>query len=287
MVILVLKDGLGNQLFQYAAARCLADKLKTDVGLDTSSFKFNPLREYSLHHFCIKERLLAGYERRFIRIKKRVKKVLKKLGLPGKEFSYYQKGFHFDPGFFTLKNNVCIEGYWQSEKYFLPVSQIIREEFVVKPKPDEQNALILSKIKSVEAVSLHVRRGDYVADPQVNAIHGVCSLSYYQRAISYIKQKVKNPHFFIFSDDMEWVKENLVIEDSPVEYMTHNANKDYEDLRLMYSCRYNITANSSFSWWGAWLNSHEEKIVVAPGNWVKERYHNPDLLPDSWVRMEG
>jgi hypothetical protein len=287
MIYLILKDGLGNQLFQYAAARSLADKLNTNLRLDTSSFKFNPLREYSLTPFSIEAEIMTGFQQQLLRSKRRIFKLAKKAGIVHYDFQYNQQGFHFDPNFFKLKNNICIEGYWQSEKYFLPIEQRIRNEFAVKIKADEINLFFLDKIKSVESVSLHVRRGDYVEDPAVNALHGLCSLSYYREAVRIFQRQFNNPYFFIFSDDMSWVKENLLIENSPVEYISHNTGRDYEDLRLMYSCKHNIIANSSFSWWGAWLNTNPEKVIIAPKNWVKGRYHNPDLLPDSWIQLEG
>lgn len=287
MVVLALKDGLGNQLFQYAAARCLAEKLKTELKIDVSSYRVNKLRKYSLDHFKIRTKILPGSARNILRAKLIAARVANRIGIKLNDRRYMETAYHFTPDFFELTGNVYIEGYWQSEKYFLTIEKIIREEFVVASPPDEVNRLLLDKMRSVSAVSLHVRRGDYVTDKETNALHGVCSLTYYRNAISYIMERVTDPEFFVFSDDQKWVKENLKIPNAPVYYMDHNGSRDYEDLRLMYSCKHNILANSSFSWWGAWLNSNPTKIVIAPDKWVQGRYHNPDLIPASWIRLDG
>lgn len=289
MIVVFLTDGLGNQLFQYAAARSLAEKWRTEVKMDIRFYSKNFLRRYSLHHFNINEKFLSRKDREIFRIKNTISRISGKLKLPARKYLYINKDtFHFDPAFLELPDNMFVEGYWQSEKYFLNIEAIIRKEFMVKEPPDNINGTLLKKIRSVNAVSLHVRRGDYVTDKGTNALHGVCSLAYYEKAIGIIKDKVKDPYFFVFSDDIEWTKENISTGNYPVEYMDHNKDKDYEDLRLMYSCHHNIIANSSFSWWGAWLNDHEDKIVIAPKDWVKsEKYYNPDLLPPSWIKLEG
>jgi hypothetical protein len=290
MIAVVLKDGLGNQLFQYAAARSLAARKKTKLKLDISSYKVNKIRTYSLHHFAIQEDFITDNEKLALRARNVVSRGMKKLGMSAPTHRFHEKDFHYDPTFFDLPDNLYIEGYWQSEKYFLPIETIIRKEFVVKSEPDQTNKALLEQIKTGNSVSLHVRRGDYVTDSNVNSIHGVCSLSYYQQAVEYMTQRVNDPRFFIFSDDIDWVKQNLRIDNSPVSYMTHNGYKDYEDLRLMYSCKYNIVANSSFSWWGAWLNNYKDKIVIAPVNWFKSQYRNTGyyqpldpLLPDQYT----
>jgi len=135
---------------------------------------------------------------------------------------------------------------------------------------------------------LHIRRGDYVHAPLANQFHGLCSLDYYQKAVNYIYQKIPDCHFYIFSDDHSWVCENFKL-DYPVTMVDHNdADKDYEDLRLMSLCKYNIIANSSFSWWGAWLNANPEKIVLCPERWFNDLSLDiKDLMPDSWIRVSG
>ena len=285
MIVLTLKDGLGNQLFQYAAAKSLAAKLKTKVKLDTSSFKKNHLRTYSLNNFSIDEKFISGAEHFLLRAANAISKTLNKAGIKMRSYRYFEQGLEFNPAFFDTKNNSYIEGYWQSEKNFEDIEDIIRKQLQVKSQPDQKNAAIIAQMNASDSVSLHIRRGDYVIDATTNSIHGVCGLDYYEAAIQYIKANVVSPSFFIFSDDMEWVKQNLQIPGSLVAYMDHNGEKDYEDLRLMYSCKHNVIANSSFSWWGAWLNSNGGKIIIAPKNWFKSTRTNSSLLPESWIKL--
>jgi hypothetical protein len=148
-----------------------------------------------------------------------------------------------------------------------------------------KNADIAEQIGRVNAVSLHVRRGDYVKNPKTTATHGLCSLDYYHTAIRYIYETVEQPYFFIFSDDMAWVKEHLKI-DAPCQYVDHNQGKEsFNDMHLMSLCKHHIIANSSFSWWGAWLNSSPEKIVIAPNKWFANQNNIKDLLPNDWVTL--
>jgi hypothetical protein len=147
------------------------------------------------------------------------------------------------------------------------------------------NADLVEQISKVNAVSLHVRRGDYVQNAKTNANHGVCSLDYYRAAIQNILERVEAPSFFIFSDDIPWVKEHLVL-DIPCRYVDHNQGvESYNDMRLMSLCRHHIIANSSFSWWGAWLNPDPQKIVIAPQKWFANDNIVDDLFPPEWVTM--
>lgn len=282
MIIVVLKDGLGNQLFQYAAAKCIATKLNTQLKLDIASFGKNPVREYSLHHFDINEEFASSFEKISLRLKNIYSRLVNKVGFRVREYRYFEKVLGFNPSFFQIKDNTYIEGYWQSENFFLPIADILRKEFMVKAAPDKKNAAYLNEMKGVNSVSLHIRRGDYVTNKLVNSIHGLCTTEYYQQAVEFIRRNIPDPVFFIFSDDMDWVKANFIIKNNSVHYMDHNENKDYEDLRLMYSCKHNIIANSSFSWWGGWLNNNPNKIVIAPANWFKSHFINADIVPATW-----
>jgi hypothetical protein len=197
-----------------------------------------------------------------------------------------ENGFSFDPSMLEAKGNIYLEGYWQSEKYFVAIRDILLREFAFKYEQDAKSRDITKQIQKTESVSLHIRRGDYVHDPLTNQVHGLCSLEYYQKAVSYITQKIPNCHFYIFSDDHSWVSENFKL-DYPFTLVDHNdASRNYEDLRLMSLCRHNIIANSSFSWWGAWLNTNHEKIVCAPKKWFNEpTLDTKDLIPESWVKI--
>ena len=135
------------------------------------------------------------------------------------------------------------------------------------------------------AVSLHVRRGDYVSDPKTKAILGVCSLDYYRAAIAHIAERIESPAFFVFSDDIAWAKANLEIP-FPCEYVDHNqGQQSYNDMHLMSLCKHHIIANSSFSWWGAWLNPRKDKIVIAPENWFANNEDAKDLIPPESVKL--
>jgi hypothetical protein len=196
------------------------------------------------------------------------------------------KEFCFDPNFFDCPDGSYIRGFWQTEKYFQSISEIIRQEFAFRFSPDEKNYELLNIIKNTNAVSIHIRRGDYVSVVKTNQLHGLCDLSYYINSVNIISNKYPNVHFFIFSDDIPWARANLVL-DSPCTYVDINSeNNSHEDLRLMTYCKHNIIANSSFSWWGAWLNKNPKKIVIAPKKWMTNvSVESIELIPDTWIKI--
>lgn len=303
MIIAHLIGGLGNQMFQYAAGRHLAEKNSTLLKLDLSGFEEYKLHRYALHCFKIWEHIATMEEIATFKGKgiTRTAKLLSKIGTRwgGLSFAtsdFYQdaiilkeKRFSFDPSVLEAKANIYLEGYWQSEKYFAEIRDILLREFAFKYEQDAKSRGIANQIQKTESVSLHIRRGDYVHDPLTNKIHGLCSFDYYKKAVNYINQKIPNCHFYIFSDDHSWVRENFKL-DYPVTMVDHNnASRNYEDLRLMSLCRHNVIANSSFSWWGAWLNGNMDKIVIAPRKWfgtdrLRSRIMD-DLLPRGWYRL--
>ena len=188
-------------------------------------------------------------------------------------------------GINQVSPNAYLMGYWQSEKYFQFIEAIIRADFVFKQAMSNSNQLIANQIEQSNAVSLHVRRGDYANNPLTAATHGLCSMDYYMQAIQHIGECVYEPNFFIFSDDIVWVKENLKI-NFPCFYVDGNYGEEsYNDMRLMSLCKHHIIANSSFSWWGAWLNQYAGKIVIAPNKWFAHDTDVKDLLPESWVKL--
>lgn len=284
MIVVNIYGGLGNQLFQYAAGRQLADSRRTRLKLDIRNFSTDKRRTYALHNFNIEEKFFDRLDNFVIKAKERIRKLSSKIGITGLTAIYKENGMLYDEKFMNLGDNVYLDGYWQCEKYFKPIEYIIRKEFMVKSPPAGMNKQYLEIIRSVNAVSIHVRRGDYITDEITNAFHGVCSLDYYNRAIDRMIAEIDAPYFFIFSDDMEWTKANLTIEGFPVMYVDHNGTADYEDLRLMYTCRHHIIANSSFSWWGAWLNTNTEKKVIAPKRWF-QAFTNNDIIPPAWITL--
>lgn len=288
MVIANILGGLGNQMFQFAAARALALDRGTDLRLDTSGFA-----DYRLHQgFQLGEafagdfhvatgsdiRAILGWQR--TRIAQRIlarpaMARLRKDSLVIEPHFQYWEGIHGAPARCYLK------GYWQSERYFLRHARRLRADFSFRSPLSERNAVLADRIRQCDAVSLHVRRGDYVLNHVTAATHGLCSLDYYQAAVRHIVQHIGNPVFFVFSDDMPWVKQHLVLP-GPVEHVDHN-QRAYDDMHLMSLCKHHVIANSSFSWWGAWLNPGPDKIVVAPRQWFAVERATEDLLPATWV----
>lgn len=291
MIIVRIIGGLGNQMFQYAAGRQLAAAHNTILKLDISDFKDYPLRDYDLSAFNIKELFATPEEILLLKepdtgsFKKKLKKLLRRPSKVGITH-IREKQYHFDPKIPTMPGSIYLDGYWQSEKYFSDIADIIKNEFTVKLPQTDKNMELAQQITSCESVSLHVRRGDYVTDAKTNTIHGTCDLDYYARCIEHLTQKVHRPCFFIFSDDPEWTERNLRIT-HPVTFIDHNgAKRNYEDLRLMSQCRHHIIANSSFSWWGAWLGQHQNTIVYAPKRWFNSpSFNTQDLLPETWARI--
>lgn len=292
MVVVKLIGGLGNQLFQYALAKNLAKKLKTNVVLDVIPFNEYKLHKYSLEHFNFEKQFLTQNEQHFfgIECKKNFSYLYYRLlSLILKPKKIIEKDFSFDKSILENTNkHIYLDGFWQSEKYFSEIKdELLKDLFIVKPLAGK-NLEIANQIKKVNAISLHIRRADYVSNSKTLSVHGVCGLDYYENALKLITNKIENPILFIFSDDINWVKENLVTNIDKVYVDHNNADTNYEDLRLMSLCKHNIIANSSFSWWGAWLNTNQSKIVIAPKRWysdVEKNNQTVDLIPDSWIRI--
>jgi glycosyl transferase family 11 len=284
MIIIKLDGGMGNQLFQYAIGKSLAHKLKAELKLDVALFTANNKRQYALGHFGIPENFSTEAEKKSFKRKEFMRRQLTRLGFRIKPYWYTERRPGYDEYVEQLTDNVYLEGFWQTEKYFKGIKDIIRREFVVKEPISAINSQYLEDIVSVNAVSVHVRRDDYVKDNATNAVHGVCDVDYYRKAIELMGRKIEQARFFIFSDDMAWTKANISADPFPTTYIEQNASAAYEDLRLMYSCKHHIIANSSFSWWGAWLNNAANKIVIAPTRWFRT-LENKDIIPPEWITL--
>ncbi len=289
MVIVQLLGGIGNQMFQYAAARRLAFINNAELKLDITSFKNYKLRKYNLGCFNIVENFATRkeiYLYRGFRNRKgfgRIYRVLDRIIPYHKRRYIIERHFHYDPDISRISGNVYLEGYWQNEKYFEDIKDLIREEFKIKHKIKKENEEIKKIITSNNSVSIHIRRGDYVQDPTTSKYHGICSLGYYYDAMSKIADMAEKPYFFVFSDEIEWAKNNLK-SSHPIIFVENN--KDYEDLRLLSLCKNHIIANSSFSWWGAWLSKNRNKIVFAPKIWFAGADLNTDdFIPKSWYKI--
>ena len=287
MVITRLIGGLGNQMFQYACGRRLADCCGVPLKVDVSGFSAYPLRQFVLHKFNIRAEVASPDEVRSFSGSSRIARWLRSRISWGRSLRHYrERSFSFDPALLTADGNVYLDGYWQSEKYFIDIADAIRQDFTLHDLPDGANLALLDSVQACESISLHVRRGDYVSNPETNAVHGVCDVSYYQQAVAHVGERVSSPHFFVFSDDPVWARENLTFS-FPTTFVDCNGpDQPQEDLRLMAACRHNILANSSLSWWGAWLNANSGKTVIAPRQWFRDpKVDTGDLIPAGWIRL--
>lgn len=289
-VIVGLSGGLGNQMFQYATGRALSLRLEIPLFLDLSWFEWAEDRKFALIPFAISANLLPP-DGNFKQVKSTFRKISQKIAhhfftrrLGAKVFK--ERYFHFDPSVLKLTESVYLDGYWQSEKYFADFASTVADDFSLKTPISRQSAEILEKISDSDAICLHVRRGDYVSSATASATHGLCSIDYYMQALSYVVEGSVNPHCFVFSDEPEWVRENLHFPIPTTIVDFNGANMAHEDLRLMIACKHFIIANSSLSWWGAWLGRYPYKKVVAPNQWFKDDTRDTkDLIPSGWIRL--
>ncbi|MDG1143402.1 MAG: alpha-1,2-fucosyltransferase, partial [Burkholderiales bacterium] len=277
MISTRIRGGLGNQLFQYCAGRALALNHGADLSLDLRDYLRPNAFDAGLQYFNVQtvptERLPVGREDGLV-------SALNKIVRGGALRSYREASLGYDAEFEALRDNTHLKGYWQSEKYFLPFEDQIRSDLRIISEPSQQNLDVRAKISACNAVSLHIRRGDYISNAKFSAAHGTCDLNYYVRAAAFVAERVDDPVIYVFSDDPIWVAQNLKLP-FEVHFVDHNdGSMAHEDLRLMASCKHHIIANSSFSWWGAWLNPLKDKVVVAPTRWfVDPKKSNPDILP--------
>lgn len=284
MIIIKLIGGLGNQMFQYAFYKSLQSK-GVNVYADLSDFK-----EYPLHNGYELERIFnlsVKTPGKFLldlfrpNQSKWIFRKLKRILNLKKTYRVEENEFRFDPSFLNNTNHYY-DGYWQNEGYFLNIADKIKHDFKFPEPEGIENQTAMQQIKSVESVALHVRRGDYLKDPLLG---NICNLAYYEQAISIINSKVKDARFFVFSDDIPWCRQNLKLEN--VTYIDWNkGSNSYIDMQLMSTCKHNIIANSSFSWWGAWLNNRIDKVIIAPKKWVNNlSADDTDICPKNWIKL--
>ena len=283
MIVVALTGGVGNQLFQYAVARALALRRGVAVGLDTRWYRGRRGRNYALDRFAIRtEPVDRGL------LPARDGKILGRLlaGRGGRLKVHRETGLAFDPAVADLPDGSYLRGVFQSERYFADHEATIRRDLAFADPPDAANRALLAEIGEGLSVSLHVRRGDYVANPKIASVHGTLPLDYYARAVELIASGASgDPRLYVFSDDPAWAAENLDL-GLVTRIVDHNGNRATEDLRLMAACRHHILANSSFSWWGAWLNPSADKIVVAPRPWFRDpALDDSTIVPERWVRL--
>jgi hypothetical protein len=287
MIYARLLGGLGNQLFQYAAGRALALRLGVELVLDMRAAGRAPAHfRPALHHFGIEYRDDVDLPPDKTRP---LAYAIWRYG-GGRPKFYRERGLGFNQAVFQAPDDTYLHGYFQSERYFSDQIDAIRKDLRIVTPPGPANAAALEEIGAAGMpVSLHVRRGDYVNDAKGARMHGTCDASYYRAALDLLDARLGTElSVFVFSDDPDWARENLAL-GRPVRVFDHNGpERHYEDLRLMAACRHNVIANSTFSWWGGWMNPSPDKIVVAPRRWFADpSASNPDILPASWVAIEG
>jgi len=292
MVIVRLSGGLGNQMFQYAAARALAWAREQPLTLDVSGFETDSFhRQFELARVfdCAVTVASAADLRKVLgwQASDAVRRALLQPALACLRSDAYVVEPHFRHwrGLEHVPDDCYLCGYWQSEKYFAAAAATLRADFRFRQRPGAHDSAILERIAATNAVSVHLRRGDFAADATVKAKHGLCPPDYYHAASRYVAERVAQPHFFVFSDDIDWAKDNFQLE-FPCSFIDHNRGADSSnDMRLMSACRHHICANSSFSWWGAWLNPKPDKIVIAPRRWFAGEIDASDLIPGGWVTL--
>ena len=287
MKIVKIMGGLGNQMFQYAFAYSLFNEINEEIKLDTSFFNSVLDDTRVTMHNCELEKFninpVYATDEEIQKCLKRKKSNLLKLLNKRVVVKENDKRLNNLNSFKSVEN-AYFEGYFQSEKYFAKFRDDILEKFTLKEPLDFQNQQMLDKINMANAVSLHIRRGDYM---NLQNIYKICDVEYYSKAIKYIAENVENPHFFLFSDDVEWVVKNLKLEYS-YTVVDFNKGAGYLDMELMKNCKHNITANSTFSWWGAWLNKNEQKIVITPQKWFNDKKLQKNILsiiPNDWIKL--
>jgi hypothetical protein len=297
MIIVRLLGGLGNQMFQYAAGRALSVRHNTTLKLDLTRLLDRSPREnyvhrdYALGMFNIREsfatpqetaRCVGNYSNP---VQRWLFKARRKIGMTPKYLT--EIPYQFMPGFLRAPADSYLDGYWQNERYFKDIAPILRRDFTFKEPLSEPAERLANQIRMTNSVCLHVRRGDLVSNIVTNYYHGVCGIEYFMQAVTLLAARVAKPHFFIFSDDLEWCQKEIHIDFPnvivPDEFATPTLSDHFQ---LMTLCKHFIISNSSYSWWGAWLSENSDKIVIAPRKWLNRAdIDTSDVTPPEWLRI--
>ncbi|MFY0693321.1 MAG: alpha-1,2-fucosyltransferase [Paracoccaceae bacterium] len=286
MIIARIFGGLGNQLFQYATARAAAMRAGVPLALDVREANRQlPHQRFALDHFDIKARIAQPQDLPPDRTQRLRYALWRYLG--GAPRFTRENGLGLNAEILGIGDGHYLHGYFQTEKYFADVAQALRRELRIITPPSDENRAAMELIRSGPSVSVHLRRGDYVTSQKGAATHGTCDAAYYTRALAHIAQASQSaPRAFVFSDDPDWARDNLELGVETHVFGQNGPEQHYEDLRLMSACEHNVIANSTFSWWGAWLNGSETGLVVAPKNWyANPKLQNPDIIPERWIRL--
>ena len=295
IVISKLNGGLGNQMFQYALAKVIAYKHGAKLLLDKDIFNLTEKkpghmpRKYELGIFNVNSPEATEKELLYFEQLSFLNKLKREFHLNYPEMCY-EANFSYSEHIKNKKPPVYLRGFFQSYKYYSGYEEIVRDCFRFPESDlDAENMQILNSIRSTKSVAVHIRRGDYINDKVTNNIHGLCSLEYYQNAMKTMLELDSDMVFYFFSDDISWVRSNFQNYNEQAIFIKGNNGKNsWKDMMLMSNCDHNIIANSSFSWWAAWLNNNQDKKVIAPKRWFKddekERY-TYDLIPQPWLRL--
>jgi len=296
MEIIAFSGGLGNQMFQYAFYLAKS-KTSSDIAINTYSiyregvksgfelkelFGVQPPEQTSLS-FRIIRKLLIFRERKNYRLICNL--FLKFIQLFGIKILKEKGASQFSPLYLNCQSGIVYYfGFWQTPLYFQEIEDEIRTIYSFNAnKLSAKSKELFPKIHAQESVSIHIRRGDFLSDANKSIYADICTFAYYSKAIAYISENVENPQFFIFSDDIEWAKKNLSLQNA--DYIDWNSGvNSWEDMFLISQCKHNIIANSTFSWWGAWLNKNPEKRVIAPSRFINTS-KTPDIYPVDWIKM--
>ncbi|MDD2384956.1 MAG: alpha-1,2-fucosyltransferase [Sulfurospirillaceae bacterium] len=285
MIVIKIMGGLGNQMFQYAYAKALHAKGYA-VKLDLSFIQKNTAHHgFGLEYYGIDLESASIDDLKAFNVNGLLRKFFNRFNIPAKHY-ITEKTLLFSPLLASPNDSVYIEGYFQTERYFKDIKELLLQQFQLRNPLSAYTQKIQQLIEYAPySISLHVRRGDYL-NASAQSYHGLCSLEYYQNAMHYLNEYCQDRMYVIFSDDIAWVKENMPIENAL--YICDEGQTPHEDMYLMSLCQHNIIANSSFSWWGAWLNQNPHKIVIAPKQWfanAKMQAQSQDIVPDEWIRL--
>lgn len=297
MIVVRLEGGLGNAMFEYALGRTLSLHNDAELKFDIESYRTNPIADCSFwleqFNIDIRAHLATSQEIR------RFKRYEKKQGGGVLRFAYNysfadeskyirEKHYHFDASIPKLRGaDMYLHGWWQSEKYFSPIRDTLLKDFTLRRGlPTDRQAMVES-MRKTNSVSIHIRRLDYVSNPKTRAYHGELPSQYYQKALDRIRESVSDPVVYVFSDDIASARQAFSFPRGTVYVEPTHDVTGAEDMFLMSCCKHHIIANSSFSWWGAWLNRNPDKIVVAPTPWVADtsKLDTRDVVPESWIAL--
>lgn len=288
MIVVNTCGGLGNQLFQYAVGRRLAVAHGVELVLDTSWYRSVrrgvTARQFELFDFKVSARETDLKEARAVRNTThrlwRYCPFLKRYTL------LREKSPLFQPDVSLAEDDSYLLGYWQSPRYFGEIASVLREDLSIRIELSPEERMLEASIKrSANAVAVHVRRGDYVTLAAAANFHGTCGVDYYKRAVVELQRSISDPTYFIFSDDIEWAQSNLGFIPQAVFVSGHEGRPSCIGIHLMASCRHNIIANSSYSWWGAWIGEPLGRVVIAPEQWSLRGPRSLDLLPTAWTAL--